>query len=151
MSKQDVGKRFLKLAYEELNPKQDTVEGVEQALVNWYCFQYNVPPNDDKLQEMTFEELMILHQMHRLRENPQLADEITTKGKDSYEDWLKKEMGEGYVSLEDVEDTEDDFEERLEAKKKEQALKNLEEQVKKDKTKYPDKIETDFDQFKSEE
>ena len=148
MSKPDAGKRFLKLAYEQLNPKQDSVEGVEQALANWYCFQYNVPPNDDKLQEMTFEELMILHQMHRLRENPQLADEITTKGKESYEDWLKKEMGEGYVSLEDVEDPDDNFEAKMKEKRQQ---KEFEEQVKKDKEKYPEKIETDFDQFKSEE
>lgn len=101
MSKLDVRKRFLQLAYAQLNPALSDLEGLEQALVNWYCFQYNVPPNDDKLNSMTLEELLVLRQMHNLRENPHLVEELNSD-KGSYEEWLKKEMGEDYMSMDDM-------------------------------------------------
>lgn len=101
MSKFDIRKRFLKLAYDQLNPNITSLDGLEQALKNWYCFQYNVPPNDDKLLDMTLEELLILNQMHQLKDNPHIADEIGRES-DGYEDWLKKEMGDSYVSMDDM-------------------------------------------------
>lgn len=102
MSKKiDVRKRFMKIAYDQLNPDLSSLDGLEQTLVNWYCFQYNVPPNDDKLLSMTLEELLVLNQMHRIHDNPELAEEFDPKFK-SYEDWLKAEMGDDYVSDEDM-------------------------------------------------
>lgn len=99
----NIRKRFLQLAYKQLNPDfhGDFLVALEQSLVNWYCFQYNVPPNDDKLRDMTLEELLVLNQMHKLRENPQLADEINSDAS-SYEDWLKAQMGADYVSEEEM-------------------------------------------------
>jgi len=127
----DIRKRFLRLAYEQLNPNLGTIEGLEQALTNWYCFQYNVPPNDDKLLEMTVEELLVLHQMHRIRENPHIVDEITSEN-ENYEEWLKKEMGDDYASP-------DEMAEQVEALNKEE--KEFAEKVRKE---YPEVITTDF-------
>lgn len=101
MSKIDIRRRFLELAYKQLHPDLTTLDGLEQALKNWYCFQYNVPPNDDKLLDMTVEELLVLNQMHKLRAEPALAEEIGGAANE-YEEWLKKEMGDGYVSIEDM-------------------------------------------------
>lgn len=131
MKKFDIRKRFLKLAYEQLNPNLGTIEGLEQALTNWYCFQYNVPPNDDKLLDMTVEELLVLNYMHKLKDNPHLADEISSESGD-YEDWLKKEMGDNYTSIEDmVKDAE-----KLDQEDKELMTKMANE--------LPDRITTDF-------
>ena len=126
--KPDARKRFLKLAYDQLNPDLTTVEGLQTALINWYCFQYNVPPNDDKLQELCLEELLVLNQMHKLRENPNLAEEIGSNS-DDYEDWLKGQMGDEYVNPEDMIKTAEDLEES----ERREVLE-----------KYPDKVTTDF-------
>lgn len=128
----NIRQRFLKLAYEQLNPDVGTLEGLEQALSNWYCFQYNVPPNDDKLMDMTLEELFVLFQMHKLRENPALADDIDTNRSDSYETWLKKQMGEDYVSEEDM------------VKKAVKLEEDEKKFVEDNKEKYPDQVQTDF-------
>lgn len=92
---------FLKLAYDELNPDLTTLDGLERGLKNWYCFKYEVPPNDDKLNSMTLEELIILQMMHKIRENPSIAAEANGEA-DEYEDWLKKEMGDDYLSTEQM-------------------------------------------------
>lgn len=127
----NIRKRFLKLAYAQLNPDMTSVEGLEQALSNWYCFQYNVPPNDDKLMDMTVEELLVLYQMHKLRENPALADEINSEHGD-YEAWLKKEMAEEYVSDEEM------------VKRAEQLEQQEKRLVEETKDKLPQKIVTEF-------
>jgi len=131
MKKYDVSKRFLKLAYDQLNPNLATFDGLEQALSNWYCFQYNVPPNDDKLMSMTLEELLILRQMHRLREEPNLSEELNPDA-ENYEEWLKREMGEDYQSPEEMIALAQAAEE--EDLREVEAVKNQ----------YPDKITTDF-------
>jgi hypothetical protein len=135
MKKLDIPKRFLKLAYTQLYPDLTTIDGLEQALINWYCFQYNVPPNDDKLMDMTLEELLVLRQMHRLKENPHLADELNS----DYEEWLKKEMGDDYVSEEAMIAKAEELE-KEDAKAAEELSKIL-----------PDKITTDFSNVGTEE
>ena len=130
MSKFDIRKRFLKLAYDQLNPNITSLDGLEQALKNWYCFQYNVPPNDDRLLDMTLEELLILNQMHKLRENPALTDELDSDN--NYEDWLRKEMGKDYISQEDM------------LKQAEELDKHEKEFLEKNKDKFPSSIKTDF-------
>lgn len=132
--KPDIRKRFLKLAYDQLNPDLSTVEGLQTALMNWYCFQYNVPPNDDKLLEMTLEELLVLNQMHKLKENPSLAEEIGSNS-DDYEDWLKEQMGEDYVNPDEMIKAAEDLEES----ERKEALE-----------KYPDVVTTDFSKVNGE-
>lgn len=127
----DLSKRFLKLAYEQLNPDTTTLAGVEQALVNWFCEKYDIPPSDPRVGEMYLEELMVMWQMHRLRNNPELVNEIDA-GAGSYEEWLKKEMGEEYVSPEEMQAKAD----ALEAQEKAE-IKALE-------SKLPERITTDF-------
>jgi len=129
--KVDIRKRFLELAYAQLNPQLNSIDGLEQTLVNWYCFQYNVPPNDDKLLGMTVEELLVLRQMHNLRENPHLGEELRSDA-GSYEEWLRKEMGEEYMSPEE-----------MVAKAEEQEKKDKEEEEQLAKQ-LPDVVTTDF-------
>lgn len=131
MSKLDIRKRFLQLAYAQLNPTLTDIDGLDQALTNWYMFQYNVPPNDDKLQSMTTEELLVLRQMHNLRENPHLVEELNSDV-GSYEEWLKKEMGEDYVSTEDM------------VAKTEALEKAEKEEVERLSKELPDMVTTDF-------
>ena len=131
MSKLNIRKRFLQLAYNQLNPSINSIEGLDQALTNWYCFQYNVSPLDDKLLSMTTEELLVLQQMHQLRENPHLADEITSEAQ-SYEDWLKQEMGEEYITTEQMIESVEELD-----KEEAEIAAEL-------KAKYPDRITTDF-------
>lgn len=127
----DLSKRFLQLAYEQLHPDTTTLAGVEQALVNWFCEKYDIPPSDPRVGELYLEELMVMWQMHRLRNNPELMNEIDV-GAGSYEDWLKKEMGEDYVSPEEMQARA----EALEAREKEE-IKALEDRL-------PSRITTDF-------
>lgn len=127
----DLSKRFLQLAYEQLNPDTTTLAGVEQALVNWFCEKYDIPPTDPRVGDMYLEELMVMWQMHRLRTNPELVNEIDS-GSGSYEDWLRKEMGEEYVSPEEMQARA----EALEAQEKAE-IKRLEEKL-------PEHITTDF-------
>jgi len=134
MSAIDVRKKFLRLAYEQLNPKLDSLDGLQQALINWYCFQYNTPPNDQRLLSMTLEELLILQQMHKIKENPQLADEVNPDYED-YETWLKREMGQDYVDEEAM------IQKALAVEAEEKALAE----------KLPEKIHTDFTKILNQE
>ncbi len=127
----DIVKRFLKLAYDQLHPDMNTMEGLEQALINWYCFTYKVPPNDDKLLDMTLEELMVLRSMHKLREEPALAEQFNPDYVD-YEEWLKQEMGDEYVSEEEM------IAQQVKIEEEEQ------EEIKKIIETMPEKVTTDF-------
>lgn len=122
---------FIKIAKEYVEPDTTTLEGIERKLISWYCFTYGTTPNDQRLQEMTLEELLILFQMHRIKNNP--AEVEQELGANTYEDWLKKEMGEDY-------------------KDDEQMVKALEEEERKYQEKiakkYPDRVTTNFNQFK---
>lgn len=131
MNKVDVRKRFLQLAHSQLNPKSIGIENLEQALCNWYMFQYNVPPNDDKMLSMTLEELFVLRQMHNLRDNPQLAEELDSS-QGSYEEWLKKEMGDEYESPEELLAREEE-QEKIAKEEEDRLIKDL-----------PTMITTDF-------
>ncbi len=82
---------------------------------------------------MTLEELLVNNQMHQIRENPELVAHAEA---DEYEEWLKKEMGEEYISdeqmIEGMADEEKDFTKRIKAQ-------------------FPDKITTDFSQLQQDE
>lgn len=122
---------FIKIAKEYVEPDTTTLEGIERKLISWYCFTYGTTPNDVRLQEMTLEELLILFQMHRIKNNP--AEVENELGANTYEDWLKKEMGEDYKDDEqmvaEIEEEEKKYQEKI-AKK------------------FPDKVTTNFNQFK---
>lgn len=135
MSKQYGVKNFIHIANAYVNPDVSTISGIEKFLIGWYCFKFNTTPIDEKLLDMTLEELMVLYQMHRIKDDPQYFDEQTNDKLKSYEDWLKEEMGEAYVSEEEniqqIEANDREFTERV-------------------RSQFPDKIETDFSQFQKD-
>lgn len=124
-------KNFIQIANQYVNPDVSTLGGIQKFLMGWYAFKFNTTLNDDKLLEMTLEELMVLYQMHRIKDDPGYFEEQTTK-QASYEDWLKEEMGEDYVSEEEnvkeIQAHEEEYTKRIRAQ-------------------FPDRIETDFSQF----
>lgn len=131
-------KNFIRIADAKLNPDLNTLEGIEQWLKTWFCFTYNTTENDDRLKNMHLEDLIVLHQTHRLKEDPTLlTHELGKKPKDEedYEKWLREEMGEEYISEEEMvqgmAEEEKEFQERMDKLKK----------------KLPQKITTDFSQF----
>lgn len=82
---------------------------------------------------MTLEELLLNNQMHQIRENPELVAQAES---DEHEEWLKKEMGEDYISDEDM------------IKGMQQEEKEFTKRIK---DQFPDKIRTDFSQFQQDE
>lgn len=129
-------KNFVEIANSKLNPDLTTLDGLKQFLVNWYCFQYGVTEKDDKLLEMTLEELLVLYQMHRIKEDPKYYEEVVNPEAESYEDWLRKEMGEDYAS------EEENIKQIIDHDKK------LTEKIKQE---YPSEITTDFSQFQGKD
>lgn len=122
---------FLKIANEQINADTTTFEGIERRLIAWFCFTYNTTPNDDRLMNMTLEELLVLFQMHRIKNSPEeVSKELNPK--DSFEEWLKKEMGDEYVSdakmVEEMDEEEEKYQEKI-------------------RKKFPDKVKTDFTNF----
>lgn len=95
-------KRIVKLANEALNPDTSTIEGLKQHITNWYCFKYNVTFKDPILLSHTFEELLVLYYMHRIVENPESVEEILNPQMETYEDWIRKQMGEDYITEEQM-------------------------------------------------
>lgn len=122
-------KNFERIAKEFLTGRTDTLDGIERRLITWFCLTFNTTPQDDKLMNMTLEELIVLYYMHLLKNNPAMLSE---EEKDDYEEWLKKQMGEHYASEEQM---------------VEQVTKFVEQEQKVYETikdKLPDKITTDF-------
>jgi len=127
MSKPDLRKQYLQLAYDQLNPKDSNLKALEQVLTNWFCLKFNTTPNDERLLGFRLDELLLFRMMHEIYDRPSVMEEIGPQG-DEYEEWLKKEMGEDYKSM----DQEIAQAEKLEAEEK--ALSEA----------LPDRIETDF-------
>ena len=101
MSKVDIRKQYLKLAYEQLNPTTNDMGALQQVLVNWFCFQFNTTPNDQRLLDMRLDELLVLRMMHEIKERPQVVDEIKS-GYEEFEEWLKTQMGDSYKSIDQM-------------------------------------------------
>ena len=72
--------------------------------------------------------------MHKIKENPQLADEVNPDYED-YETWLKREMGQDYVDEEAM------IQKALAVEAEEKALAE----------KLPEKIHTDFTKILNQE
>lgn len=127
MSKLDLRKQYLQLAYDQLNPKENTLKALEQVLTNWFCLKFSTTPNDERLLNMRLDELLLFRMMHEIHDRPSVIEEIGPQ-RDEFEEWLRKEMGEDYKSM----DQEIQQAEKLEAEEK--AIADT----------LPDKIETDF-------
>lgn len=137
MSQKQYGvKNFISIANDYVNPDVTTMAGIEKFLIGWFCFKFNTTQNDDRLQEMTLEELMVLYQMHRIKDDPQYAQEQLSPSSSTYEDFLREQMGEDYVSEEEnvrqLQEEEEAFTKRI-------------------REQFPDKVETDFSQFAKKE
>ncbi len=137
MSQKQYGvKNFIPIANDYVNPDVSTMAGIEKFLIGWFCFRFNTTPKDDRLQEMTLEELMVLYQMHRIKDDPSYAQEQLSPSAESYEDFLRKEMGEDYVSEEEnirqLQEEEEAFTKRI-------------------RDQFPERVETDFSQFAKKE
>ena len=101
MSKLDLRKQYLQLAYNQLNPENNDVKALEQVLVNWFCLKFNTTPNDHRLLSMRLDELLLFRMMHEIHERPSVMEEVGSP-KDEYENWLKQQMGEEYRSVEQM-------------------------------------------------
>jgi len=122
-------KNFIRIANDIVNPDTSTFEGLKDALISWYCFQFNVSTKDPMLLEHTIEELLVLYQMYRIKEDPSIvAEELNPEVKD-FEQWLKDEMGEDYVSDEEM---------------VEGMVQSDEEYTERIRSQFPDKITTNF-------
>jgi hypothetical protein len=125
-------RKLIEIANKKANPDLNTFDGVEQALVNWYCNKYSVSEVDPVFDRLTLEELMVMYQKERILQDPIYYQEKIGKV-DDYETWLQKEMGENYITNEE------------QKKIIEEDSKKLEAQIKE---KYPDKVTTDFTNLK---
>lgn len=96
-------KRFIAIADSYVNPDTSTPEGIEKSLILWFCEKFNTVPWDDRLKEATLEDLLVFYYMHEIRKNPSIVEELDENYK-SFEEWLKEEMGEDYVSEEEMTD-----------------------------------------------
>lgn len=137
MSQKQYGvKNFISIANEYVNPDVSTMAGIQKFLIGWFCFKFNTTENDDRLQAMTLEELMVTYQMHRIKEDPLYAQEQMSPSGSSYEDFLKEQMGDEYVSEEE--------QIRLQEQEEKEFTKRIRDQ-------FPERVETDFSQFTKKE
>ena len=94
-------KNFIVIANEYVNPDLTTQEGIEKFLVRWYCKKFNVPLWHSDIQAATLEELLVFFYIHRIEEDPSVLDDLDPSLK-SYEDWMKEQMGESYLTEEEM-------------------------------------------------
>jgi len=128
-------KKLEDIASDQINGKVLTVEDLTKKLTTWFCFTLNTTPNDSRLLDMTLEELIVFYLSHKIKENPEY---VAQSDIDEYENWLREEMGENYTSEDDM------IKEHEKLEKKEQ------EEYDKIKDKYPEKVTTDFSQFRKD-
>lgn len=93
---------FVKAAHEMVNAKTDSMEGLEKFLISWFCTKFETTPNDDRLQDLTLEELVTFFYMNRIKDDPEVVSRLILDGEDEYEKWLKEEMADEYVSDEEM-------------------------------------------------
>lgn len=127
---------IIKLANTYVNADLTNMEGFTKHLVAWYCFKFNVSMKDPVLLSHTKEELALLYFMFQIKETPEKFSKVLgDKEVDDYEEWLKKYMGENYVTNEEM------VEEMVNYAKLEQELA----------AKLPDKITTDFAEVEAQD
>jgi hypothetical protein len=137
---------FVKAAHEMVNAKTDSMEGLEKYMIAWFCNKFETTPNDDRLQEMTLEELVTFYYMHRLKDDPETVSRLIQDGEDEYEKWLKAEMEDEYVTDEEMVEGMLQYEDGQKDKRR---SRDLEAKAKlKD---LPDRITTEFPTFDSQD
>lgn len=137
---------FVKAAHEMLNAKTDSMEGLERYLIAWFCTKFETTPNDERLQEMTLEELVTFFYMNRLKDDPEVLSRLLDEGEDAYEKWLQEEMADEYVTDAEMVQGMVQYEESQKDKRRvkdEEAKAKLKE--------LPDRITTDFSVFDSQD
>lgn len=80
-----------------------TTDDLLVFLMGWWCRRYNKPYKSPELLEYTFEELLFEYFDINYRENPKKLSEIlagssTATDEAEDEEWLRKMMGEKYIS-----------------------------------------------------
>lgn len=129
-----------------LNSKTDSMEGLERFLIAWFCTKFETTPNDDRLQEMTLEELVTFYYMHRLKDDPEVIAKLVDDGEDDYERWLKEEMEDEYVTDEEMVQGMLQYEDNQKDKRRQR-----DEEAKARLRELPDKVTTDFSVFDSQD
>jgi hypothetical protein len=133
---------FVRAANEMVNAKTSTLEGLERWLISWFCLKFNTSPNDDRLQEMTLEELVTLFYMHKIQEDPKFVESMAFDTDDDFERWLQEEMGDEYITDEEMVQGMLQYEQDSKERRK---LRDAQSKIRlKD---LPDKITTDFSVF----
>lgn len=126
-------KNFLRIANNYLNPEVSGLESIKNELMAWFALSYNTTLNDSRLLDMTLEELLVLFYLNKLQKNPNAIEELS-EDDDSYEAWLQQQMGDSYVSEEQM---------------VQQVVEYEKEELEKAKE-LPDSINTDFEQLQEE-
>ena len=98
---------FKKLAINNLNEKGKDKESLLRFLKKWWCLHYNRPYKDPLLMEYTFEELLleyyeILYFSNEEEKQKVLIEINIFENGEEDEEWLKKEMGENYMSEDEM-------------------------------------------------
>jgi hypothetical protein len=137
---------FVRAANEMVNAKTESMEGLERWLVSWFCAKFNTTPNDDRLQEMTLEELVTFFYMHKIQEDAQFVERMSFDQDDDFERWLKEEMAEEYVTDEEMVQGMLQYEQNSKDKRKQQ-----DEHFKAQLKDLPAKITTNFSVFGDED
>jgi hypothetical protein len=130
---------FVKAAHEMVNANTASMEGLERYLIAWFCTKFETTPNDERLQELTLEELVTFYYMHKLQDDPQTIERLITDGEDDYERWLREEMEEEYVTDEEMVQGMLQYEESQKDKRR-----NKDQELRAKLRELPDRITTEF-------
>ena len=99
-------KNIIKIADSYVNADTSTIDGISRMMQAWFCLEFNTTLNDERLQSMTLEELMLEYFMRKVHNNINYIYESGAKEypykEDDYEEWLKEEMGNEYVTDEEM-------------------------------------------------
>lgn len=99
-------KQIQLLVANEVKKAPKTLEDLERYLVNWWCRYYKKPYKCEEVKDYTLEELLYEYFDIFYRSSPEELDKfLNEESVDSSEDedWLKKQMGGGYLSKKEQE------------------------------------------------
>jgi len=84
------------IAKAQVRDKVETEEDLILFLKIWWSQKYNEPDNHPLLLAKTLEELVVDYYKDEFMENPDKMNEMTLSEQETYEEQLKKEMGDDY-------------------------------------------------------
>jgi hypothetical protein len=88
----------------------ETVDDLQRFLANWWCRYYNKPYNSKEILDYTLDELLIeyleLSYFQDARQYRKESDieEPSSAEEDADEEWLKKQMGKDYITIDNQEE-----------------------------------------------